>query len=342
MAQLRNGSIEPGAARAAVPSIVTKCCLNCVANCKKFNVLECGCHSRAKAQVDLNNDSDNETYTEDTTPVDKDTAAVKVQVPQIVGAGLRSLFELIVEARSLSPALCSKALKALFNVIQGQVPEAFRSEPVELIQALYDLLLDLATSTDTNRDSADSWSAIGCSTLLALCVARGDTGKTLRAVAALLMSTNAAAHQCIQLPSVFCTLQRSIISVALGHATRPDYLRNGVPRRSLIGQFNVDVDLMASALTQPSLAAAGNFVFLLTGKSLLKIGTGFGGTLPGYVYARNDGLEKEKNGWIGMSGVSICHKKNICCHIQITFFIRTGHSVLQETLAAQQRFHPNC
>lgn len=276
--------------------------------------IECRCHhkglaapapgSRSKVHVDMNNDSDNESITDDTVTMDKDPAATKIQVPQIVGAGLRSLFELIVEARSLSPALCSKALKALFNVIQGQVPESFRSEPSELIQALFDLLLELATSPDPNPDSTESWSAIGCSSLLALCVARGDTGKTLRAVAALLMSDNADAHQSIQLPLVLSTLQRSIISVALGHPSKPDYLRNGVPQRSQIGQFGVDVDLASSTMTQPSLAVSGRFVFLLTGKSLLKIGTGFGGTLPGYVYARNDTLEKEKNGWIGISGVS--------------------------------------
>lgn len=313
VAQLIGGSNDCTAR--GTTSATSSCCAQCAVSCKKSGtVIECRCHTalsvanvvgnRGKVHVDMNNDSDNESFTDESATVDKDPTAAKVQVPQIVGAGLRSLFELIVEARSLSPALCSKALKALFNVIQGQVPEAFRSEPSDLIQALYDLLLDLATSTDPNRDSPDSWSAIGCSTLLALCVARGDTGKTLRAVAALLMSPNAAAHQSIQLPLVMSTLQRSIISVALGHPSKPDYLRNGVPQRSLIGQFCVDVDLVVSASTQPSLASAGKFVFLLTGKSLLKIGTGFGGTLPGYVYARNDSLEKEKNGWIGISGVS--------------------------------------
>lgn len=312
VAQLLGGSHDPTVR--STTTAPSTCCVQCAATCKKSGaVIECRCHSgstatlvgsRPKAHIDMNNESDNESFTDDTATVDKDLSTTKIQVPQIVDAGLRSLFELIVEARSLSPTICSKALRALFNVIQGQVPEAFRSEPSDLIQALYDLLLDLATSSDPNRDSPDSWSAIGCSTLLALCVARGDTGKTLRAVAALLMSPNAAAHQSIQLPLVLSTLQRSIISVALGHPTKPDYLRNGVPQRSLIGQFGVDVDLAVSTSTQPSLASAGKFVFLLTGKSLLKIGTGFGGTLPGYVYARNDSLEKEKNGWIGISGVS--------------------------------------
>lgn len=119
---------------------------------------------------------------------------------QIVGAGLRGLFELIGEARNVSPMLCTKALRALFDVIQGQIPESFKSEPNDLIQPLYDLLLELATLPGTTSQSSEvtNWSAIGCSTLLGLCVARGDTGKTLKAVSALLMCPKVLATQNIQ------------------------------------------------------------------------------------------------------------------------------------------------
>lgn len=69
------------------------------------------------------------------------------------------------------------------------MPESFKSEPNDLIQPLYDLLLNLATlhNTSETTDPA-SWSAISCSALLGLCVACGDTGKTLKAIAAILMS----------------------------------------------------------------------------------------------------------------------------------------------------------
>lgn len=118
---------------------------------------------------------------------------------QIVGAGLRGLFELIAEARNVSPMLCTKALRALFDVIQGQIPESFKSEPHDLIQPLYDLLLELATLHGPSQSNeATNWSAIGCSALLGLCVARGDTGKTLKAISALLMSPKVLATQNIQ------------------------------------------------------------------------------------------------------------------------------------------------
>lgn len=38
---------------------------------------------------------------------------------QIVGAGLRSLYELISDTRIDHPQLCSKALQALFDILQG-------------------------------------------------------------------------------------------------------------------------------------------------------------------------------------------------------------------------------
>lgn len=121
---------------------------------------------------------------------------------QIVGAGLKGLFELIAEARNVSPNLCTKGLRALFDVIQGQVPESFRSEPNDLIQPLYDLLLNLATlhgsvPTPQEADLA-SWSSIACSALLGLCIARGDTGKTIKAIAALIMSPKILSEQKIQ------------------------------------------------------------------------------------------------------------------------------------------------
>lgn len=87
-------------------------------------------------------------------------------------------------------------------MIQGQVPESFRSEPNDLIQPLYDMLLNLATlhGSFAAPQEADlsNWSSIACSALLGLCVARGDTGKTIKAIAALIMSPKILSEQKIQ------------------------------------------------------------------------------------------------------------------------------------------------
>lgn len=224
----------------------------------------------------------------------------------MVAVGLRSVFELIAESRTQNPAVCTKALRALLNVLQGQVPEAFRSEPNDLIQSLFDLLVDLATSQDPNRASADSWSGMGCSALLALCVARGDTGKTMRAITALLICHHSQADQPIQLPRILTSLQRTVFAVALGHPATPNFLHCGIPKRSLIGQFSLDSEVVAADTTyQPSLACTGKYLFVLVGPTLLKLGSGYGGTQMGQLYAKNENMDKEKGGWIGYSAVSI-------------------------------------
>lgn len=258
-------------------------------------------HQSAKAQD--GGDTDGDSLMGDITE-----KTVSMPVPQIVGAGLKGLFELIAEARNVSPKLCTKGLRALFDVIQGQIPESFKSEPNDLIQPLYDLLLYLATESG-NAANADlsNWSSIACSALLGLCVARGDTGKTLNAIAALIMSSKILSAQLIQLPLVLSTLQRSIHSVALGKPTKPDFYQNGVPKMALIEEFFVRTQIPEQVQyhLQPSIASNGRYLYILFGKCLFKMGTGFNGTLKGYIYGVNTEFGKEKNGWIGFCGVSI-------------------------------------
>lgn len=263
---------------------------------------------------------------------------VSMPVPRIVGAGLKGLFELIAEARNVSPNLCTKGLRALFDVIQGQIPESFKSEPNDLIQQLYDLLLNLATfqsSTTTSVDHAN-WSAIACSTLLGLCVARGDTGKTLKAIASLIMSSKTLSGQLIQLPLVLSTLQRSIYSVALGKPTKPDFYQNGIPKLAQIEEFFVRTQIQEQVQyhLQPSIASNGRYLYILFGKSLFKMGTGFNGTLKGYIYGVNTEFCKEKSGWIGFCGVSVLIHR-VFLSGNSDFYSSTEFVVLQESIETE-------
>lgn len=52
---------------------------------------------------------------------------------KIVGIGLRSVFTLMRESRTIDPVLCTKALSALLDVLQGQLPEGLKSEPDDVI-----------------------------------------------------------------------------------------------------------------------------------------------------------------------------------------------------------------
>lgn len=283
----------------------TTCCHHCVSSCNSGTNFDCRCHF---IKGNLDNDTDGgESDTEDNTT----EREVIQKVPQIVGAGLKSLFELIAEARNVHPNLCTKALRAILDVIQGQTPESFKTEPVDLIDPLYDLLLDLATLHVPADRNVENWSATGCSALLGLCVARGDTGKILKAIAALLMTPKILSIQNIQLPYVLSTLQRSVFSVALGKPSKPDFFKTGIPKNSMIDQFSIKKQLPPNNQfnLQPSIASDGKFIYILIGKALLKVGSGFNGTLKGYLYGANYDFGKEKNGWIGFCNNLLYYKR---------------------------------
>jgi len=55
-------------------------------------------------------------------------------------------------------------------------------------------------------------------------------------------------------------------------------------------------------ITSPAMACDGVFVYLLYGGTLLKIGTGFGGSYKGHVYAQNEDFSHERSAWLGYSG----------------------------------------
>lgn len=63
---------------------------------------------------------------------------VKTFLIKIVGIGLRSVFTLMRESRTIDPVLCTKALSALLDVLQGQLPEGLKSEPDDVIGIFID------------------------------------------------------------------------------------------------------------------------------------------------------------------------------------------------------------
>lgn len=93
----------------------SNCCYTCITTCKHNDLIDCPCHATEK-KIREEANSDAESETEEATEKE-----VVIKVPQIVEAGLRSLFELIADARNVQPNLCTKALKALFDVIQGLI-----------------------------------------------------------------------------------------------------------------------------------------------------------------------------------------------------------------------------
>lgn len=140
-------------------------------------------------------------FDSDTEDNSQTSTYVPVKVSKVVSLGLRSVFEIIKESRMSHPSLCTKALRALLDVLQGQTPEGLKSEPSDVIDPLFDLLLDLATSHGPESSVVNDGShltAIACACLLSLVVVKGDTGKYLSATAALLMCPRALSLQNIE------------------------------------------------------------------------------------------------------------------------------------------------
>lgn len=87
------------------------------------------------------------------------------------------------------------------------------------------------------------------------------------------------------MPSVLSTLQRSVHGILLGKVTRPDWLTHGVPATSLTDSFRIKLpnEFSNVSVKLKSLATNGEFLYLFTTKGLLKVGSGYGGTIKGHV-----------------------------------------------------------
>ncbi|XP_076385847.1 MYC binding protein highwire isoform X12 [Megachile rotundata] len=251
--------------------------------------------------------------TMDTDSEDEDRISTIQSLPKIVGIGLRSVFTLMRESRIIEPLLCIKALSALLDILQGQLPEGLKSEPDDVIDPLFDLLLDFATSHGPESAAANDGShltAIACACLLSLVVVRGDTGRLLVAIAALLMCPRALAVQNIQMPCVLTSLQRSVQAVLLGKLIRPDWITYGVPKSSKIytSTLKLPNEINNITLNGRSFVSDGKYLYLHTSRGLLKIGSGHGGTIWGHLYIHKADFYPTETGWLGYANNTLYFK----------------------------------
>lgn len=74
---LASGNVTATANSGSKSFLLPSCCFHCAATCKTGAVVDCRCH-QLRTKLHENNDSDNDSYTEDTTEKD-----VIQQVPQV-------------------------------------------------------------------------------------------------------------------------------------------------------------------------------------------------------------------------------------------------------------------
>uniref|UniRef100_A0A671QW42 E3 ubiquitin-protein ligase MYCBP2 n=1 Tax=Sinocyclocheilus anshuiensis TaxID=1608454 RepID=A0A671QW42_9TELE len=226
-----------------------------------------------------------------------------VKLPKIIGIGLCGVFELIKETRFSHPSLCLRSLQALLDMLQGQQPESFQTEPPDVLESLFHLLLETTVrSTGMNDPTGQTLTALSCACLFSLVVAWGDTGKILQAVSAILTNNGSHACQTIQVPTILNALQRSVQAVLVGKIQIQDWIGNGIKRAALMNKWvlkEVNIDEDERCLLQTD----GSFLYLLCKDGLYKVGSGYSGTVRGHVYNSTSCIRnrKEKSSWLGFA-----------------------------------------
>ncbi|XP_012493213.1 PREDICTED: E3 ubiquitin-protein ligase MYCBP2 [Propithecus coquereli] len=224
-----------------------------------------------------------------------------IKLPKIIEVGLCEVFELIKETRFSHPSLCLRSLQALLNVLQGQQPEGLQSEPPEVLESLFQLLLEITVrSTGMNDSTGQSLTALSCACLFSLVASWGETGRTLQAISAILTNNGSHACQTIQVPTILNSLQRSVQAVLVGKIQIQDWFSNGIKKAALMHKWplkEVSVDEDDQCLLQND----GFFLYLLCKDGLYKIGSGYSGTVRGHIYNSTSRIRnrKEKKSWLG-------------------------------------------
>uniref|UniRef100_A0A8C8JY02 RCR-type E3 ubiquitin transferase n=1 Tax=Oncorhynchus tshawytscha TaxID=74940 RepID=A0A8C8JY02_ONCTS len=226
-----------------------------------------------------------------------------IKLPKIIGIGLCGVFELIKETLFSHPSLCLRSLQALLDMLQGQQPEGFQTEPPDVLESLFHLLLETTVrSTGMNDPTGQALTALSCACLFSLVVSWGDTGKTLQAVSAIL--TNNGSHTCqtIQVPTILNALQRSVQAVLVGKIQIQDWFGNGIKRAALMNKW-VLKEVTVNEAERCLLQTDGSFLYLLCKDGLYKVGSGYSGTVRGHVYNSTSCFRNwmEKRSWLGFA-----------------------------------------
>lgn len=110
------------------------------------------------------------------------------------------------------------------------------------------------------------------------------------------------------MPFVLTSLQKSVEAVLLGNRLiRPDWITYGIPKSSRIHTFNLclPTDITNVVLNGRSFVSNGKYLYFHTNRGLLKIGSGYGGTVNGKLYVHKADFYPNDIGWLGYANVSI-------------------------------------
>lgn len=125
------------------------------------------------------------------------------------------------------------------------------------------------------------------------------------------MSPRGYGSEQIIMPSILVSLQRSTVSVMLGKTDQPDLMSQGVTRTSVVDCF----PLVKSKTTDVkifSFVSDGSYLYMLSNQGLLKVGTGYSGTIKGHIYMHKTDFHCTETCWIGYCNGALYYKVCLC------------------------------
>nr|CAB3264102.1 E3 ubiquitin-protein ligase MYCBP2 [Phallusia mammillata] len=247
----------------------------------------------------------------------KDETEKVVSVPQVIELGLAGVFELIRETVSEHKTLCCKALTALLNMLQGQKLEGMKNEPDQVLENLFQILLELSrlppdgaaeeeSLDDLSKtslpgigplaDYADvscSIPSLASSCLLSLVFAWGNTGKILAVVTSFIADcSNQKSPLFIKIPLSFVELQQMVTAAVLKKDHLPLPYKVGINKSAVLETWSIEIEESDVHLLSVQCDSCYLYCLLLDGQ-LLKIGTGYNATVEGRIYKRRSVFDLE-------------------------------------------------
>ncbi|XP_077301662.1 E3 ubiquitin-protein ligase MYCBP2-like [Arctopsyche grandis] len=220
----------------------------------------------------------------------------------VINIGLKPVLTLLKESRLCQPVLCSKALLTLLDVLNQLRPEELFDQPTQVLDNIFDILLTTSCVFGPNSSHPDdgaNMAAVAASSLVALVLAKANTGQIFKAILTLLTSPRPLEDQKVFLPKICAQLQKSAQALVLGTTTFIDWITHGVPKSSIYDRFLVNEGLMTDS-TPYSMCSDGVYLYILTSDGLYKIGNGYSNTVKGCIFVFNANFAKEPSGWIGV------------------------------------------
>eukprot|EP01114_Cavostelium_apophysatum_P001689 TRINITY_DN1146_c0_g1_i2.p1 TRINITY_DN1146_c0_g1~~TRINITY_DN1146_c0_g1_i2.p1 ORF type:complete len:4271 (-),score=1642.72 TRINITY_DN1146_c0_g1_i2:54-12866(-) len=220
------------------------------------------------------------------------TEGIQSNVPVVVRLGVLTLFPLIESLSNVKDSnyskLCRQILEILSSVLSTLPPLALHQEPSDCLDAYQNFIHSLVKGNDFVIDSEERAQAVAA--LVGLAVSRGNA-KDLLLVANLLFQIFQKSNANTSVSGSLKLKIGKYIKQLAAHKRDQDL--SVLYDRGFVDSWKINQPQLDAASSQQfsrsdAIASDGKFIYIHSfSKGLRKVGTGFGGTIQGHIYATN-------------------------------------------------------